>query len=160
MKKKILVLEEGDIFIHSNPHFSGFGGNHSRNLQWIKLNVGGKMYSVLNVHGLWNGRGKTDTEERIAQSQRIKEFMSTVGNPKILCGDFNLLPETKSMKMIEEGMINLVKKYDVKSTRSHFYPKEEKFADYVLVSPDVNIKDFKVLQEPVSDHLPLVVEFD
>jgi len=37
--------------------------------------------------------------------------------------------------------------------------KSEKFADYVFVSPEVTVKDFMVLQDQVSDHLPLWVEF-
>ena len=68
--------------------------------------------------------------------------------------------DTESMKVLEKGMRNLVKDYGVTSTRSHFYKKRGKFADYILVSPEVEVKDFKVLQESVSDHLPLYLEFD
>lgn len=159
VKKNILVLDEGEIIIHSNQDYLGYGGNHSRNLQWAECKLNGKVYSILNVHGLWNGKGKTDTEDRILQSQRIKKFMSTLCHPIILCGDFNLHPETESLKMLEENMINLIKTHSVKSTRSHYYLKEEKFADYVFVSSDIKVKEFKVLQEPVSDHLPLWLEF-
>lgn len=157
--KKIQVLQEGEVIIHSNPSYPGHGGNHSRNLQWIECKRGGKVYSILNVHGLWNGKGKTDTEDRISQSQRIKLFMSTLHNPIVLCGDFNLHPETESLKMLDENMINLIKTHGVTSTRSHNYTKEEKFADYILVSSDIKVKEFKVMQEPVSDHLPLWLEF-
>ena len=157
--KKINVLHEGEVVIHSNPNYPGQGGNHSRNLQWIECNAKGQVYSILNVHGLWNGKGKTDTEDRILQSQRIKIFMSTIYNLIVLCGDFNLHPETESLKMLEENMINLIKTYGVTSTRSHYYTKEEKFADYILVSSDIKVTEFKVIQEPVSDHLPLWLEF-
>ncbi|HLD06434.1 MAG TPA: endonuclease/exonuclease/phosphatase family protein [Candidatus Nanoarchaeia archaeon] len=159
VKKDISVLEEGEMDIYKSPDYTGHGGNHTRNLQWIKIEVDGEIYSIVNVHGLWTGKGKNDTPERIAQSQKIKKFMSVMSNPKILCGDFNLLPDTESMKMLECDMINLIKKHGIKSTRSHHYAKEEKFADYVLVSSDVKVKKFKVLQEPVSDHLPLLLEF-
>jgi endonuclease/exonuclease/phosphatase family metal-dependent hydrolase len=56
-------------------------------------------------------------------------------------------------------MTNLVTKFGVTSTRSSHYLKEEKFADYILVSPHVEVNDFQVLQEEVSDHLPLLLEF-
>lgn len=159
VKKNIAILEEGEIMIHNNPNYSGHGGAHSRNLEWMRIQYERKVYSILNVYGLWNGMGKTDTENRILQSQRIKGFMSTMNKPLILCGDFNLHPETESLKMLEEDMINLVKKNEIKSTRSHFYTKDEKFADYVFVSSDVKVVEFKVLEEPVSDHLPLLLEF-
>jgi endonuclease/exonuclease/phosphatase family metal-dependent hydrolase len=78
---------------------------------------------------------------------------------KILCGDFNLLPDTDSLAILEQGMRNLVKEYRVTSTRSQFYEKPDRFADYILVSPEVIVEDFQVLDEAVSDHLPLLLEF-
>jgi endonuclease/exonuclease/phosphatase family metal-dependent hydrolase len=112
------------------------------------------------VHGLWNGKGKTDSVERIAQSQRIKQFLDTINNPKILCGDFNLRPDTESVKIIESGMRNLIKEYDIKSTRTSFYQKEEKYADYIFASADIIVNSFEVLNEEVSDHAPLLLDFD
>jgi endonuclease/exonuclease/phosphatase (EEP) superfamily protein YafD len=29
----------------------------------------------------------------------------------------------------------------------------------MLVSPDIDVKDFRVLEVPVSDHFPLLLEF-
>lgn len=160
VKKEIPVSEEGEFYIYENPNYSGHSGNHSRNLQWIKFKANGKDYSIMNVHGLWTGKGKTDTPERIEQSRKIKEIVSSFDGSKVLCGDFNLLPDTESIKMLEEDMINLIKKHDIKSTRSYHYTKPEKFADYIFVSPNVKVKKFEVLQEPVSDHLPLMLEFE
>lgn len=159
MKKGIPVLEDGEIDIFKNQNYPGHGGSHSRNLQWIKVKLNEKVYSIMNVHGLHTGFGKEDTPERLLQSKRIKDFMSGVSGTKILCGDFNLLPETESLKLLEDKMVNLVKKHNIKSTRSYYYTKELKFADYVLVSSDVNVQKFEVLQEAVSDHFPLLLEF-
>jgi endonuclease/exonuclease/phosphatase family metal-dependent hydrolase len=115
----------------------------------------------MNVHGLWNGMGKTDTPERIAQSQKIRNFMDTLNTPKILCGDFNLRPETESLKMLKKDMKNLVQIYNFPSTRSNHYPKrnEEPFADYVLTCPKITVTHFTVLEDQVSDHMPLLLEF-
>jgi endonuclease/exonuclease/phosphatase family metal-dependent hydrolase len=85
--------------------------------------------------------------------------MDVTKGKKILCGDFNLLPNTESIAMLEKGMKNLVKEYGITSTRSHHYTKEHKFADYIIVSTDIKVANFEVLQEPVSDHLPLLLEF-
>ena len=52
-----------------------------------------------------------------------------------------------------------MKETGVTSTRSHYYTKPEKFADYILVSPDITVVDFNVLPDVISDHLPLVLEF-
>ena len=61
IKKQINVLAEGDCIIHDNPTYTGRGPSHSRILQWAKCNIDGNIYTIMNVHGLWNGQGKTDT---------------------------------------------------------------------------------------------------
>ncbi len=158
VKNDIHVEQEGDISIYSVEEYKG-GGNHSRNLQYIKLIDKESKLLVANVHGIWNGKGKTDTPERLEQSKRIKEFLNEMNSKTVLCGDFNLLPDTKSVKILEEDMENLVKEYGVSTTRSSYYTKPEKFADYIFVTSGIKVKDFKVLQDEVSDHLPLLVEF-
>ena len=160
VNKNIDVLGEGDISIHENLHYKGTGPTHSRNLQWLECHINKKTYSIFNVHGLWNGMGKTDSPERIAQSKRIKEFMDSINTPKILCGDFNLRPDTKSLQIIEHGMHNLIKLHNINSTRTNWYPKEEKFADYIFTSPEVKVHSFKVMPDEVSDHAPLLLEFE
>ena len=64
------------------------------------------------------------------------------------------------MSILNEGNRNLIQEYKIDSTRSALYKKSEKFADYVIVSQNVEVKDFKVLKEEVSDHLPLFLEFN
>lgn len=163
IKKDYQVLEEGEILIHArNKKGTINDGHHDRNMQWLKFDYEGKVFTVLNVHGLWNGKGKNDTPERIAQSKIIKEYVDTVHDPKILCGDFNLNPDTESVKILEEGMRNLIKDYSIPSTRTSIYyakpGKSEKFADYVFTSPDITVKNFEVLPDEVSDHSALFLE--
>lgn len=160
VKKNIEILDEGDIPIHINPAYSGFGPTHSRNLQWIQCRFKQQTYSVFNVHGLWNGMGKNDTVERLSQSQKIKTFIDTMNTPKILCGDFNLRPDTESIKILEKNLQNLIPLYGICSTRTSFYLKEEKYADYIFTSPEIRINSFAVLPDVVSDHAPLLLECD
>ena len=158
IKKGISVEEEGDIFIYENTSPKGRGG-HSRNLQYIRLRVNGKAVLVCNLHGLWNGMGKTDTEDRLEQGKRIRDFLAQRTEYKIVVGDFNLNPDTESLSLAATGLKNLVKEFGITSTRTSFYDKAEKFADYALVSPEIDIKEFKVLPDEVSDHSPLYLEF-
>ena len=55
-------------------------------------------------------------------------------------------------------MRNLIKEFGVTSTRTSFYTKPVKFADYVFVSKDINLKNLKILPHEVSDHTPLLIE--
>jgi endonuclease/exonuclease/phosphatase family metal-dependent hydrolase len=116
-------------------------------------------YVIVNVHGLWQGSMKKDSEVRFEQSSRIINLANKAKGKKIICGDFNLEPQTESIRMIENlPAKNLIKEFGVTSTRTSLYTKDVKFADYIFVSDDVNILDFKVLTDEVSDHSPLYVE--
>ncbi len=161
VKKTLFVETEGDLFVYRAKN-SVVGTDNTtigRNLQYVQFRRNGKQFTTVNLHGLWNGKGETDSPERIEQSRKIKTFLESMGGAKSLCGDFNLLPDTQSLGLLEHEMRNLVKEYRVTSTRSQFYKKPDKFADYILVSPEVIVEDFKVLEEEVSDHQPLLVTF-
>lgn len=115
---------------------------------------------VVNVHGHWTGKGKSDDDDRIKQSEKIVNFLDMISLPKIVCGDFNLLLNTKSIAMIDAKLKNLIKEHKILSTRTSLYKKEERHADYVFVSPDIKVNSFKVLPDEVSDHSPLFLDFE
>jgi len=141
-------------------------GSHvisSRKLQWLTLEHEGKELMIANFHGLWNGGPKTDAPERIEQSQKVKAQLAKHVGPIVLCGDFNLLPDTQSLAMLAEGLRDHVRESGVTSTRTPLYreyddPSKPKFADYMLTSPELKIAKFEVLPDVVSDHAPLMIE--
>ena len=161
IKKEYEVLDEGEILIHArNQEGTINDGHHDRNMQWLKFKYGEKTFTVLNVHGLWNGKGKDDVLEKIAQSKIIREFMDNIDGSKILCGDFNLNPDTESIQIVGKGMKNLIKEFAIPTTRNSIYfskpGKTEKFADYIFTTPDIEVKNFEVLPDEVSDHSHLL----
>ena len=115
---------------------------------------------VANFHGLFDGPDKHDNPDRISQAHIIKDFLSRSTEAKILCGDFNLLPNSESLAMIKGGMRDLIKENNVQSTRSKLFPLANKFSDYIFVSPEVTVNQFKVLDDTISDHLPMLLEFE
>lgn len=163
VRKELAVEEEGEIYVYKEAGFISPDeyGNHARNLQYITVLTSGGPLTIMNVHGLWNGQGKADCAERLEQSDRIVNFVTSRKEQIILMGDFNLRPDTESVSRIEAaGLRNLIKEYGVTSTRTSHYTKPEKFADYTFVSGEIEVKDFKVLPDEVSDHAPLYLEFD
>lgn len=124
------------------------------------LSIKVEDYTIINIHGLWQESIKTDTEAKIEQSQKIIDLAENVSGKKIICGDFNLLPDTKSIEMLNEKYRNLIKEYNITNTRSSLYKKENRFADYIFTSPEIKINDFRVLENEVSDHLPLFLDFE
>lgn len=137
-------------------------------LQCISVSVDGKGLWLGNLHGKAHPGHKLDTKIRLNQSKTIVDFFKTKKEAKIIGGDFNLLPQTKSIKMFEEkGYVNLIKKFNIPTTRNklawnQLKKNEEKqcFADYVFVSPEVKVKNFSVPNLEISDHLPLILDFE
>jgi endonuclease/exonuclease/phosphatase family metal-dependent hydrolase len=161
VRKSLVVSLEGDHYVHKDKSFVPVDdiGEYARNIQYVTLRIAGEPVTVCNFHGLWNGRGKTDSPDRILQSKNIVQFLSQFSGAHIVCGDFNLLPDTTSVQILEDaGLVNLITAHGVTSTRTHFYTKPEKFADYIFVSPDVEVKNFRVLPDAVSDHAPLFLD--
>lgn len=161
VKNTIKVIEENEFFVYKDKHYVPMGdqGNHARNIQCVKFMQNNQILNVINFHGLWNGQGKTDTDDRILQSQKIIDFISGVGSDIVLCGDFNLLPDTKSLQMFRDyGLKDLIGEYNVQSTRTSLYKKPIRLADYAFVSPSLPVIDFRVLPDEVSDHNALMIE--
>lgn len=163
IRKGINIAEHGDIFIHryKNAMQNMVGQDLGRNLQYFKIG-GKKPLTLLNFHGLWTGKGKQDTEDRIKQSKRIVEFAHSISGDFILAGDFNLLPDTESIKILEGMAVrNLIADFGITNTRTSYYTKtSDRFADYVFVTAGIHVKDFKVLPDEVSDHAALYLEFE
>lgn len=117
--------------------------------------------TILNFHGV-PGNEKKDSPEREKQMSRLHEILSRQNGEKILVGDFNLRPDTKAIRGLEETMNNLVMKQGFKTTRTKLYDKKETmpFADYTFVSPGIKVKNFEVLPDEVSDHSPMSLDFE
>lgn len=135
-------------------------------IQAVKVKKDASHLWIVNFHDYYAGKGygKFDTEERITQSQEIAKFIQELSGEIILGGDFNINPDTQSLKIIESiPLENLISKYNIQTTRTSLYPKEKRdvwpHADYVFVNNEVNVVDFKVdVDSDVSDHAPMFLK--
>lgn len=161
VSKKIKVNSSGHFFVYGSKETFNPKDWHSfpRVVQYINLEENNQSFTICNVHGIWVKEGKGDTPHRIKQSQNIKEFLKNQSSRKIICGDFNLDMNTKSIEILEEDFINLIRKYNIPTTRIKASLTKGNFADYVFVSPNVNVIDFQVPNLEVADHLPMILEF-
>lgn len=166
-QKDIPILSHEDLFI-AGEEWMGPGTTKifPHKLQYVRTETNGVPYTIVNLHGAAFPGDKRDTTERIAQSQKVVDFLTGEKGHTILGGDFNLMPDTESIRMIERaGMRNLITEYGITDTRgaiAHKHYQEhdrQHFADFAFVSPDVHVTHFTVPQVEISDHLPLVVEW-
>ena len=157
VKKEIGIKESGEAEIHDSSIFDETSEHLWRDLNYVVLGDG---TLVVNFHGLWDGPDKLDRPRRLEQSRKVKDFLDKYDCPKIMAGDFNLWPGTESLKMLENGMVNLIDKYGIHSTRPASFNFPNKYSDYVFVSPGIKVNDFKTLPDEISDHLALYLEFE
>lgn len=166
MAKRLPVVAQGMEFVHGDycPH--GWGDHpRPRNAHCIRIfDRSGRAFTIAHMHGLRTVDGKDDTPDRIAQAEAFAALVSRVRRPGdgvIACGDFNVLPGSATFDILGRiGLTDLVTANGHCDTRTSWYKKEQRFADYLLVSPEVDVLRFEVVAQPeVSDHRPLLLHF-
>lgn len=149
--------------------------NCGRSLQYVQLNAEGAELNIFNIHGIWGFDGK-DTPARLEMSRVVRQETGKCSGV-ILAGDFNLTPETQTIKNIEKDLINVfagrlistfnlkIKELGMKSGKYSWKAKDLKgFAvsvvDMVFISPEFKISKSEQPKPDVSDHYPLSVELE
>lgn len=133
-----------------------------RSLQMAELNVDGKKLQIFNLHGIWT-HDKLGDKRTIAECKYIVEAASRQTIPTIIVGDFNLLPQTKSIKLLNKKFRNLINEYGVTSTRPDFDDGRDKgsnVVDYIFINNQIKVNNFEVINTDISDHLPLLLDFE
>ncbi len=154
-------------FVHGTYRPDGWGAPPvPRPIQVMRLHdpVSMRPFVLAHLHGLRDPAGKGDTPDRARQAKAILAAIADLrqpGDPVVLCGDLNLLPDSETFATLATiGLVDLVTARGHMDTRTSFYTKPQRFADYVCVTPDVRVLDFDVPATPeVSDHRPLILDF-
>ncbi len=134
----------------------------SKAFQIADIKINNKTLRLINYHGIWS-KDKIGTEKTKRAIEKILERAKEVDYPVIICGDFNLFPDTDSMKILNDNFVSLIDKFNIKTTRpnsNELSGSGRNVVDYIFVSEDVKVSDFKVQESEVSDHLPLILAFN
>ena len=126
-------------------------------LQHASVVVGEKTYNILNYHGYHIREHKNGSPETLRQCELIASYLSKLPEPVILCGDFNLSPDSESIAIIERLLQNHTAQAKVSSTRTHLTRKTEA-CDFIFSSKSITHPTFIVLDDVVSDHKVLSLE--
>ncbi|MGW5263157.1 endonuclease/exonuclease/phosphatase family protein [Microbispora sp. NPDC004025] len=119
-----------------------------------------RFVTVVNLHGLRDAHGKTDTPARRAQAERLAGLVTSVrenGDLTVVCGDFNVLPDSETFRILAKlDLTDLVRDADTRTSR---YPKPVRHASYMLVSEPTAVRRFEIMTAPeVSDHRALMLD--
>ena len=98
--------------------------------------------------------GKT----RQKQIVQLYNFVKNCKKPVIVAGDFNVFWGEEEIEMFLQASnlqnINIRKD----STFPSWNPKRE--LDFILCSKEIKVKSYEVIQTQLSDHLPILVDFE
>ncbi|MBP2560289.1 endonuclease/exonuclease/phosphatase family metal-dependent hydrolase [Neorhizobium galegae] len=166
VRQGLPVIGQAQGFIHGDFPLSGFGEHpRPRNAHGIRIfrHDTGSLVTIVQMHGLRDLAGKGDTPARLAQANALVGLIEKVwrpGEPLVVCGDLNLLPDSETFTILDRlGLTDLVTTRGFTDTRTSWYPKDGRYADYLLVTPNVKVENFAVVAEPeVSDHRALLLE--
>jgi endonuclease/exonuclease/phosphatase family metal-dependent hydrolase len=129
-----------------------------RNLQVATVEVDGKTLNILNHHGHHILGTKAGNDETLRQMQVIADTLDTIDGPIILCGDFNLAPDSQSITIINNKLDNLSLATKLQRTYNQFSVVDE-VCDYIFVNDQVKVQRFEMSEQLISDHKALILEF-
>ena len=132
--------------------------NAGRSLQHVVVPHESGLLNILNHHGYHLREHKNGNDETMRQCGLIADYAKKLEGSVVLCGDFNLIPTSPSLEQINAVLVNHVKEKVIISTRTPLTPKTEA-CDFIFTSPDIGVKNFQVLDDIVSDHKALTIEF-
>lgn len=165
-RSRFKIMHGENVFVQSNfayrTDFSMWPDEDHRAVLITDHDVHGKKLRILNYHGIWT-RNKQGNSKTLEANKKIVELAKNAPGEVIICGDFNLFPDTPSMKQLSEKFESLVDTYHIKTTRpasNELSSEKRNVVDYVWVSSGIKVKNFAVLDSDISDHLPLICEFE
>jgi endonuclease/exonuclease/phosphatase family metal-dependent hydrolase len=133
------------------------GDYNIRNLQHVVVEQDGKKINILNHHGHHIHQHKMGDAETLRQCTMIAEYIKALEGEVVLCGDFNLAPESESLELLNSFLVNHAKESGATTTRTPLTHKTE-VCDYIFTSKGLTAASFKVLPDIASDHAALVIE--
>jgi endonuclease/exonuclease/phosphatase family metal-dependent hydrolase len=166
VRKTHSVIAQGLDFVHGRFSADGWGEHpRPRNAHCIRLfsHECASTVTIAHMHGLRDPAGKGDTAARDEQAAALVRLIEGVwpgDEGLVVCGDFNVLPESATFAILARlGLSDLVTGSGLVDTRTSYYLKQGRFADYMLATPGVKVAKFEVVEAPeVSDHRALLLD--
>lgn len=147
------VLSKHEILLSRNTLLPRPENGEQRGLLEVVISVRGMRVRVANTHLEYD-----KPLEQTAQVARVMELLTGADEPVILTGDFNAPPDSRELAPLFEHYHDAWKLGG--SGEGWTEPAEAPSAriDYILVTPDIDVRSAVVRLSSASDHLPLTAK--
>jgi|SRR5579872_2562891 len=159
----LIPIQKSEVVFTHLEHKDDFDFNehnaNARNFVHAAIKVNGKIINVITHHGYHIKEHKNGDTETLRQMKILSEYIGSLNDGIIVTGDFNLVPQSKSLEQINQKLTNLSATHKLKTTRTHLTHKTE-VCDYIFVNDKIKVRSFTASDELISDHKALILEFD
>jgi len=116
----------------------------------IELDMGSFRFFLLHL--------SLTKRARKMQFDHMANLLSSSKCPVIIAGDFNAFRGTSELRNMRKklGLVN--PNVDKLPTYPSWHPKHQ--LDFILCSKEIKIKNFEIPNVHLSDHLPLIMDFE
>ena len=131
---------------------------NTRNAQLVTVDVDGVAVLVVNHHAFWDTNplgNQTSTECLQIVADKLATFHDL---PIVLAGDLNLVSEAPAMRVFDGMLEDLTATHHVATTLSQLGKVTGVACDHILINDMPRVKDFRVLDDLVSDHKALFLD--
>ena len=147
-----LLWSQGNAIISRIPLKGTREHSFSRGMKRTFLEVRFDGFTILLAHL------SIGSAARIQQIRELAQHAATIKGPLFIGGDFNTFGGKKELAPLLEN--TSLRDSDAAGRPTYPSRSPKRRLDYLLASMDVKVKNFEVPNVPLSDHLPLVCDFE
>jgi endonuclease/exonuclease/phosphatase family metal-dependent hydrolase len=159
---KFPLENQRTIFTHQRYHEVSDWSEHlenTRNVQLADINIKGQTLTLVNHHG-YREIDPLGSDRSITSMEKLTANLHTLKTPIIFAGDLNVRAESPVMRLFDGWLKDLTAEYEIADTLTQFGKVRNVPCDHILVSDEIKVLEFEVLEDLVSDHKPLLLEFE
>jgi endonuclease/exonuclease/phosphatase family metal-dependent hydrolase len=158
------IAKKSTVFVNGQENYVTTPDDYvtnTRNAQIVELNIGKGRITIVNHHGYWepNGMGSSISVEKL---ELLSEHLQEVDGPLIVVGDFNVSSKSEAINKFKQklGLVDLTESHNLGSTLSSDVTPYKVDCDHIFVSKHIKVKQIGLLDELVSDHKAIMLDFD
>lgn len=138
---------------------------YPKNALSIKFEKDGQQFHVISTHLAW-GPNSLDEPYKIAQGEKLFDYVKTLDLPFVLSGDFNVDKNSQVVKWLDSEARNLAVENNITNTLNpnlhrakHLFPPGLA-VDFAYIGNGFTYSDFHVVEKDLSDHYGLSVNIE